>query len=92
MDYQLEPPDIHRRNSEKRSIRTWNNNVFSGLIGTYKLFPMHLWDILLYRSQITLNMLKPSRQKPNISAHAMMDRKCDFKENFGTTKDQVHTS
>ena len=39
---------------------------------------MHLWDRLLDQTQITLNMLRPSRCNPNISVHAMMEVNFDF--------------
>ena len=49
-----------------------------GLSGTDKILPINLWYRLLDQSQITLNMLRPSIQNPNISAHTRMEGKFDF--------------
>ena len=32
-------------------------------------FPMHLWDQLIFQATLTLNMLRPSRFNPKLSAH-----------------------
>jgi hypothetical protein len=46
-------------------------------------FPLHLWDRLLPQSELTLNLLRTSRQHPQLSAeahfHGMVDyNKTDF--------------
>ena len=69
---------MHRINAADRAISIWKNHFVLGIIGNYKLFPMHLWDRLLDQSQITLNILRPSRCNPKISAHAVMEGKFEF--------------
>ena len=78
ISHQLVPPDMHRINTAERDIRIRKNRFISGLPGTEKLFPMHLWDRLLDQAHVTLNMLRTSRHNPNISVHDMMDINCDF--------------
>ena len=64
---------MHRRNAAERSIETWKNTFISDLNGTYKLFPMYLWERLMDKSQIMLNMIRSSRRNAWISVHAMME-------------------
>ena len=45
------------------------------------MFPMHLCEKLAEKSQITLNMIQPSRRNPNISEHAMMEGNFDSNKN-----------
>jgi hypothetical protein len=44
VDYQLVPPQVHRRNAAERAIRTWKNHLILGLCSTDTNFPLHLWD------------------------------------------------
>jgi ribosomal protein S24E len=44
VDYQLVPPQVHRRNSAERAIRTWKNHLILGICSTDTNFPLHLWD------------------------------------------------
>jgi hypothetical protein len=43
-----------------------------------KAFPMHLWDGLLPRAVITLNMLRTSRINPKLSASTQIDGQNDY--------------
>lgn len=76
--YQLVPPHIHRRNAAERAIRTWKNHFIAGLCSTDTTFPQHLWDRLLEQAQITLNIMRPSRRNPKVSAHTMLEGSFDF--------------
>ena len=78
ISHQLVPPDMHRINTAERDIRIRKNRFISGLPGTEKLFPMHLWDRLLDQAQIMLSMLRPSRHNTKISAHAATKGNFDF--------------
>ena len=71
---------MNRRNAKERDIRTQNNHFFSGLSETEKLLPMKLWDRLLDQAYITLNMLRPSRLNPKISAHDLMEGNFELKK------------
>lgn len=76
--FQLVPPHMHRRNAAERAIRTWKNHFVAGLCSTDTNFPMHLWDRLLPQATITLNLLRPSRRNPQISAYQMLEGNYDF--------------
>ena len=49
------------------------NNFVLGINGNEKMFPMHLWYRLLEQAKIMLNMIKPPRHNPKISAHAILE-------------------
>jgi hypothetical protein len=70
VEYQLVPPHCHRRNSAKRAIRTFKEQLVAGLSSVDPTFPLHLWDRLLPQAEITLNLLRTSRLHPQLSAAA----------------------
>ena len=64
----------------ERAISTRKSNFVPDISGTDKLLQMHLWDRIIYQAQITLNILRPSRSNPKVSAHAMMEINFNFKK------------
>jgi len=72
VDYQLTPAGLHRRNWAERAIQTFKNHFISGLCSTHPDFPLNLWDKLLPQATLTLNLLRPSRINPQLSAHAQV--------------------
>ncbi len=78
VNFQLVPPHMHRRNAAERAIRTFKNHFVAGLCSTDDNFPMHLWDRLLPQATLTLNLLRPSRRNPAISAYQMLEGTYDF--------------
>jgi hypothetical protein len=70
VDYQLVPPNCHRRNAAERSIQKFKEHVVVGLSSVDPTFPLHLWDRLLPQAEITLNLLRTSRLHPQLSAAA----------------------
>ena len=62
--YQLVPPDIHRRNSEERAIKTFKAHFLSILSGIAPDFPKLLWDHLLPQTEMTMNFLRQSTLDP----------------------------
>ncbi len=78
VDFQLAPPHMHRRNAAERAIRTWKNHFVAGLCSTGEKFPLHLWDRLLEQATITLNLLRPSRRNPNVSAYQILEGSFHF--------------
>ena len=76
--FQLVPPHLHRRNAAERAIQTFKNHFIEGMVSTHKDFPLHLWCRLLPQSIVTLNLLRPSRINPNLSAHAQLHGLFDF--------------
>jgi hypothetical protein len=72
IDFQLAPPQIHRRNAAERAKRTFKNQFIAGLCSTNRDFPLNLWDKLLPQCLITLNLIRRSRINPQLSAQAHM--------------------
>ncbi len=66
--FQLVPPDMHRRNRAERAIRTFKDHFLAILASVDPLFPPYLWDLLLPQAKLTLNLLRQSALKPQISA------------------------
>jgi hypothetical protein len=64
VEYQLVPSHYHRRNAAERAIHTFKERFFSGLATVDPDFPLHLWDHLLPQADLTLNLLRSSRQHP----------------------------
>ena len=77
MTYQLAPPGRHSKDAEK-TIQVAKDHFISILCGTSKNFPMQLWDKLVPQAEVTLNMLRPARVAPNVSAHAYMHGQHNF--------------
>jgi hypothetical protein len=72
MQYQLVPPNDHRRNIAEKAIQVFKAHFISILCGTDKAFPLHLWDRLLGQAEHMLNMLRTSRMTPSVSAYAYL--------------------
>jgi hypothetical protein len=68
VEYQLVPPHIHRCNAAERAIRTFKEKFVAGLASVDPDFPLHLWDRILPQAEMTLNLLRKSRQHPQLSA------------------------
>jgi hypothetical protein len=75
--FQLLPPDMHRCNRAKCTIRTFKNHFIAILAGVDPMFPPYLWDLLLPQAEFTLNLLQQSALNPKISAwdyfHGLFD-------------------
>jgi hypothetical protein len=78
IDFQLVPPQLHRRKAAERAIQTFKNHFIAGLSSTDNNFPMHLWDRLLFQATTTLNLLRQSRLNPRLSAEAQLNGPFDF--------------
>jgi hypothetical protein len=78
IDYQLVPPNVHRRNAAERAISTYKDHLIAGLSSTDKVFPLHLWDKLILQANITLNLLRQSHINPQLSAYAHIYGAFDF--------------
>ena len=76
--FQLYPPHLHRRNSAERAIQTFKNYFIAGLASVNKNFPVHLWCRLPPHCLLTLNLLRPSRINPKLSAYAQLHGAFDF--------------
>ena len=78
MTFQLVPP---HRNIAEKAIQTFKDHFISILCGADKMFPLHLWDRLLRQAEHTLNMLRPSRMTPTISAYTYLWKQHDYNAN-----------
>ena len=67
--YQLVPPSKHRANNAEIVIQKSKNHFIAGLYSVDKYFHLQLWDILLQKEKISLNLIGKSRTLPNISAY-----------------------
>ena len=88
IDFQLVPPNIHRRNAAERAIRTFKAHFLSGLATCDPNFPISEWDRLLPQAEITLNLLRNCRYNPALSSYAALFGAFDFNRTpvapFGT--------
>ena len=66
--YQLMPPSNHRSKIAERAIRTCKDHFIRMLMGIAAKFPMYMWDHLIQKANITVNLLRQSNAHPHISA------------------------
>ena len=78
IDFQLVPPNVHRRNAAERAIRTFKAHFLAGLATCDPDFPISEWDRLLDQAEMTLNMLRTSRCHPKLSAYTYLHGPHDF--------------
>jgi hypothetical protein len=78
VDYQLVPPHVHRANAAEKAISTWKDHFVAGLSSTDPAFPLHLWCRLIQHATTTLNLLRPSRINPKLSAEAQLNGAFDY--------------
>ena len=78
VQFQLVPPDMHRRNTAERAIRTFKAQFLSILSGVAPDFPRHLWDLLLPQTKITLNLLRQATSNTAISAWEYLNGKFNY--------------
>ncbi len=69
IEYELVPPHNHERNKAERAIQTFKNHFVAILCGADKDFPLYLWSDILQQAEHTLNLLRPSRRLPTVSAY-----------------------
>jgi hypothetical protein len=70
---QYMPPDMHCTNPAKGAVRTWKNHFTAGITGILPLFTIANWCQLTPQSNMTLNMMRPCRLNPLLSAHKEME-------------------
>ena len=76
--FQLVPPHLQRLDSAERAIQTFKNNFIAGLASVNTNLPVHIWCRLLPHCLLNLNLLRPSRINPKISAYAQLHDAFDF--------------
>ena len=67
--YQLAPPGNKRKNNAERAIQTYKNHFIAGLATVHPEFPLSLWDQLIEQGEISLNLMRRSRQHPHLSSY-----------------------
>jgi hypothetical protein len=78
MDYQIASPGDHRLNRAERAIQTFKNHFIAVLYGADSGFPAKQWDRLIKQAVMTLNMCRPSRINPKLSAYQQVWGNFDF--------------
>jgi hypothetical protein len=68
IEWQLVPPHNHRRNVAEKAIQTAKGHIIANIMGCDETFPMREWHKLLPQIELTMNMLRASNVRPNISA------------------------
>ena len=76
--YQLTPAGNHGRNAAERAIQTFKSHFIAGLCSTHPTFPLRHWDKLLPQAVLTLNLLRPARLYPQLSAYTMVHGNYDY--------------
>jgi hypothetical protein len=78
MDYQIASPGDHRLNHAERAIQAFKNHFIAVLYGADSGFPAKQWDRLIKQAVMTLNMCRPSRINPKLSAYQQVWGNFDF--------------
>lgn len=95
LDIQYVPPDTHRQNPAERDIRTFKNHFISVLATADKDYPINEWDRLIPHAEMTLNLLRGSHLKKELSAWTCLFGEYNFDKNPiapAGTKVLVHES
>ena len=79
VEYQLAPPHCHRTNLAERAIQTFKSHFLAGLATCDPDYPLREWDRLLQQAVLTLNLLRPSRSNPKVSAYTFLFGEFDFR-------------
>jgi hypothetical protein len=77
-EMELVPPGCHQRNTAEVAIRNFKANFLSVLAGVADDFPPSLWDRLLPKTDITINLIRQSNATPNVSAYAHLSGPFDY--------------
>ena len=78
MQMELLPPGTQLRNAAEAAIRNFKAQFLSVLSGTAQDFPLSLWDILLPKAEITINLLRQSNVTPKVSEYAHISVPFDY--------------
>ncbi|KAL7484256.1 hypothetical protein ACHAW6_009898, partial [Cyclotella cf. meneghiniana] len=75
-------PQLHKLDNEssrdERAIRTWKNHFVAIRAGAAKSYRLSNWCKDLEQTDITLNMMRPCTQNPNLSAHEALEGMFSF--------------
>ncbi|KAL7476445.1 hypothetical protein ACHAW6_006626 [Cyclotella cf. meneghiniana] len=76
--FQYTPPKIHRTNIAERAIQAWKHHFVAIQSGVAKLYCISNWCKDLEQTDITLNMMRPCTQNPNLLAHEALEGMFSF--------------
>lgn len=76
--YELVPPGCHRRNRAEVTIKAFKQHLISVFAGLDPDFPMTQWDKLIPQIEITMNLLRKSKEKPHMSAYEHVHGPYDY--------------
>ena len=68
VDFQLALPQVKRGKATERAM--WKNHFIAVICGCNRNLPMNLWSKLVLQAILTLNLLRWSSLKPNLSVFA----------------------
>ena len=75
---QLVKPGNKRLNAAERAIQTWKDALITAIATTDSEFPLQLWDRISPQVQDCLNLMRPSRINPSISAYEALNGPYDW--------------
>ena len=75
---QLVPSYLYCANAAEQAIQTYKDHLISGLSSCDPNFSLHIWYRLITHATLTLNLLRPSRLNPRLSAEAQLNGDFDF--------------
>ena len=78
LQYQIVSPGDHRLNHAERAIQTFKSKFICFREGTDPNFPKNCWDLLIPQTVLAMNLLRPSRINPMISAYTQVHGEFDF--------------
>ena len=78
LQYQIASPGDHRLNHAERAMHTFKSKLICFREGTDPNFPQNCWDLLIAQTVLAMNLLRPSRINPMISAYTQVHGEFDF--------------
>ena len=78
LDYQIVSPGDHRLNHAERSIQTFKSKLIAFREGADPSFPKNCWDLFIKQTVLAMNLMRPSRINPLISAYTLVHGEFDF--------------
>ena len=76
--FRLVSSHVHRRNTAERFIQTFKNHSITVIDSVNPDFPLHVGCHMIKHAETTLNMLRPSRINPKLSAYAQSHGAFDY--------------
>lgn len=78
LSYQIVSPNDHRLNHAERHIQYFKSRFIACREGTDPTFPTDCWDLFVSQIVLTMNLMRPSRINPLISAYTQIHGEFDY--------------